>query len=83
MSPPIRDEDEAVHARVRRRSFFCALTGNSVLFCALLTLLSVQNHPHEARISTIMLLFGRLRHAHALRLGLGLVEPAPAHPPEP
>jgi hypothetical protein len=78
-----RDEGETIHARVRRRSPFCALTGNPVLLCALLTLLSVHKHPQGAHTSYLMLLIGRLRRPHALRLGVGLVEPAPAHLPEP
>jgi hypothetical protein len=72
-----------VHARVRQRFLFCALTGNPALLCALLTLLSVHKHSHGARASTLTLLFGCLRRAHALRLAVAPVEPAPVHPPEP
>jgi hypothetical protein len=79
----LRRRTERVDARVRRRSLFCALTGNAILLCVLLTLLSAHKHTYGPCISPLMLLPGRLRRAHALRLGLALVEPTPAHPPEP
>jgi hypothetical protein len=72
-SPPMRDEDETVHARVRRRSLFCAFgTQHRPPLRAPDRALRARSSTHIPRLS-LVLLFGRLRRAHALRLGFTLV----------